>query len=59
MINNRGRLLGKLFYHAFNLVIWGLSTWLILKWYDWKLLLILILFVWANNMMVQVKIKTT
>jgi hypothetical protein len=38
-----------------SFVVWVLSVWVILKWYDWKLLVILILFVWANNMMIEAR----
>jgi len=39
----------KLFAWIFNTVIFGLTIWACLAWYDWKLLVILVLFVWANN----------
>lgn len=34
-------------------VLYALSIWAILEWYDWKLLVILMVFVGANNLMVK------
>ena len=45
----------KRMFNIVSAIVWGLSVWAILKWYDWKLLVILILFVWANNMMIEAK----
>ena len=44
----RRRLLRRLSW-VFNTVLGGLMVWAILAWYDWKLLVILIGFVWMNN----------
>jgi len=41
----------------FSIIIGAVSIVLILYWYDWKLLLILILFGWANNLMISYQIK--
>jgi hypothetical protein len=43
----------KLMLSIISIVVFGLSVWAILKWYDWKLLVILILFGWANNIMIK------
>jgi len=42
---NRNKIIGFIF----NAVLYGLTVWAILAWYDWKLLVILSLFVWMNN----------
>ena len=39
----------KLLAWIFNGILFGLTVWAILAWYDWKLLVILVGFVWANN----------
>jgi hypothetical protein len=41
----------KMINKIFQLVIGGISITLILYWYDWRLLVILMLFGWANNIM--------
>ena len=40
----------KLILNILSVVVYGLSVWTILAWYDWKLLIIVLLFVWANNL---------
>ena len=40
----------KLFLNIASLITYAFSVWAILAWYDWKLLVIFILFVWSNNM---------
>ncbi len=45
----------KMIVNILQLFINIISVWLILTWYDWKLLVIFILFTWANNMMMGEK----
>ena len=40
----------KLVLNILSLFVYGFSVWAILAWYDWKLLVVLFLFVWANNL---------
>jgi hypothetical protein len=35
---------------AINLVVWIVAIVLILVWYDWKLLIILMMFGWGSNL---------
>jgi len=44
------RLRKKLVLNIASLIIYGFGLWAIFAWYDWKMLVILTLFVWANNM---------
>lgn len=43
----------KLVLAVANLITYGFAVWTILAWYDWKLLIILILFLWANNLSIK------
>jgi hypothetical protein len=36
-----------------SFILYGLSIWAILAWYDWKLILVLLAFVGANNLMIK------
>ena len=45
----RRRRRNKMLMWIFNTVLAGLTVWAILAWYDWKLLVILVGFVWMNN----------
>lgn len=36
--------------HIIAFIIWVISIILILNWFDWKLLVVLITFLWANNL---------
>ena len=40
---------GKYFYKIFSSILYIISIILIFHWFNWKLLLIIFLFVWANN----------
>lgn len=46
---DRRRKRKKFLMYLFNLILYGLTVWAILAWYDWKLLVILTGFVWASN----------
>ena len=39
-----------LFLHALSFVVYAACVWTALVWYDWKLLVILTLFIWGNNL---------
>lgn len=45
----RRRRRNKILATIFNVILAGLTVWAILAWYDWKLLVILVGFVWMNN----------
>lgn len=39
----------KRFMYVIQAIVYVCSVWAILAWYDWKLIVILVLFGWANN----------
>jgi len=43
----------KMITNIIQLFIDILAVYLTVKWYDWKMLIIIFLFMWANNMMVR------
>jgi len=55
MIEKKNELLINLCVNMFNLIVWIISVYLMMYWFNWKLLVIIILTLWANNIERRIK----